>query len=282
MNTDNPIISVIVPCYNSEEYLAETLNSVLAQTCIDWECIIVNDGSTDDSLRIAQEYVEKDKRFKVIDKKNEGPAIARNVGITNASGKYILPLDSDDKIAPTYLEKACSYLEKHPETKLVYCRGAYFGEMSGEWIQPQYKYEEMLWRNCIFCSAIYRRTDFDKTIGYNPNMVYGEEDWDFWLSFLSPNDIVYKIPEILFYYRRHGVSRNVFVVERIDESHSQIVLNHLSLYKPYLSGLMKWKSERDFYKKELEKILQSKSYKLGRALLLPFRWIKDALKRDDM
>ena len=273
MPIDNPIISVIVPCYNSEEYLAETLNSVLAQTCMDWECIIVNDGSTDDSLRIVQEYIEKDKRFKAIDKKNEGPAIARNVGITNASGKYILPLDSDDKIAPTYLEKACSYLEKHPETKLVYCEAEYFDQRKGAWVLPSYDYENLLWSNSIFCSAVFRRSDFEETDGYSPNMRFGDEDWDFWLTFLNKEDYVYKIPEVLFFYRIHGNTRTVGAKQLHIENHSQMIRNHISLYEPYLGGLIAWKVEAKYYKREFEKATQSYSYRLGSFLLSPLRWL---------
>ena len=104
-----PVISIIIPCYNSSLYIKETLESVQKQTFQDWECIIVNDGSTDNSLDIIKEYSYKDKRFYYIDKKNEGPAIARNIAIHNSTGEFILPLDSDDIIEPTYTEKAIQH-----------------------------------------------------------------------------------------------------------------------------------------------------------------------------
>ena len=118
-------ISIIVPCYNGEEFLGETLDCLQKQTIEDWECVIVNDGSTDNSIKILREYETKDSRYKVIDKENEGPSVARNVAIAASSGKYILPLDADDLIAPTYAEKAIEYLERHPKTKLVYCKAKY-------------------------------------------------------------------------------------------------------------------------------------------------------------
>lgn len=99
-------MSIIVPIYNAEKYLAETLNSLLSQTYKDWECILVNDGSTDDSLAICEQYKEKDNRFVVLTKPNEKSAdLARAYGIERARTAWIIPLDADDIIEPTYIEK---------------------------------------------------------------------------------------------------------------------------------------------------------------------------------
>lgn len=136
--TITPIISIIIPCYNGEQFLHETLDCLKKQTIDEWECIIVNDGSTDNSLTIAREYEAKDARYRVIDKVNEGVPIARNVAIVAAEGKYILPLDADDLIAPSYVEKAVDYLERHPETKLVYCKATYFGDINEPLILNDY------------------------------------------------------------------------------------------------------------------------------------------------
>lgn len=98
------LISVIIPVYNVEEYLRECIESVLNQTFSDFEVILVDDGSTDSSGDICDEYVEKDDRVVVIHKKNEGPSKTRNVGLENANGKYIYFLDSDDYIEINALE----------------------------------------------------------------------------------------------------------------------------------------------------------------------------------
>ena len=95
----NHTISVIVPCYQQGEYLSETLNSVLNQTYPYWECIIVNDGSTDNTKEVAALFCQKDNRFHYIEKENQGPSIARNTGINASQGEFILPLDADDIIA---------------------------------------------------------------------------------------------------------------------------------------------------------------------------------------
>lgn len=100
-----PEISVIIPCFNQGKYIAECLDSVLAQTFTNYEVIIVNDGSTDDSLKIIKQYTNKYKNFRLLDQSNQGVVFARNNAISKAKGKYIYPLDADDKITPECLEK---------------------------------------------------------------------------------------------------------------------------------------------------------------------------------
>lgn len=276
------MVSVIVPCYNQAQYLPETLDSVLAQTYPDWECIIVNDGSPDNTEKVAKDYCDKDARFKYITQENQGPSVARNNGIRQSSGKYILPLDGDDIIAPKYLEKAVDYLEAHHECKLVYCEADYFGKWQGRWQLEEYKYENFIWNNCIFCSAVFRRSDYDLTEGYNPNMKYGLEDWDFWLSFLHPEDRVFRIGEVLFRYRIKSISRSVDVWHSgIEEVYRQIYYNHPEIYSKYADTLV-WlhcqlSKKEDMIKmktKELEGIKQSKSYKLIEKIAAPIRSIK--------
>ena len=106
-----PLISVIVPVYNVEEYVLECLESISAQTFADFECIVVDDGSTDDSSRIVDEYAATDPRFKVIHQANRGLSGARNVGIDVARGEYLSFIDSDDFIHPEMLEKLLSAIE---------------------------------------------------------------------------------------------------------------------------------------------------------------------------
>ena len=100
------MVSVIVPCYNQAIYLPEALNSLLAQTYQCWEAIVVNDGSPDETEKVALEYTWKDSRIKYVFKENGGLSSARNKGIELAQGEFILPLDADDIIHPEYMEKA--------------------------------------------------------------------------------------------------------------------------------------------------------------------------------
>ncbi|CAK7083273.1 MAG: putative glycosyltransferase EpsJ [Bacteroides rodentium] len=262
----SPLISVIIPCYNQGRFLSETLDSVLAQTYENWEAIIVNDGSTDNTQEIANRYCAKDQRFKYIYKSNAGLSAARNTGIINSNGIYILPLDSDDKIGSRYMELAIEAFTTNDELKVVYCRATMFGRKKGEWRLPPYSIERMMGRNCIFCSAFYRRVDFDNIGGYNTNMKYGFEDWDFWLSMFENGGQAYQINEILFYYR----IRKRSMVRMLDQKKMmhlryQIWQNHRDLYdKNFLNPLETF---------EYLSIAESKEYILGKLILNPIRRI---------
>ena len=242
------LISIIVPCYNQSLYMRETLDCLKKQTYQNWECVIVNDGSTDNTLEIAKEYVANDHRYILVDKTNGGLADARNAGIKASHGRYILPLDSDDLISPSYTEKAVYLLEQHPELELVYCRAKFFGDRNDEWILPTFDYTLLMYQNLIFCSCIYRRSDYDKTSGYNPNMIYGWEDWDFLLSLLNKNSKVYKIPEVLFFYRKHGTSMLSTTNKHSQELYNQLISNHIDLYYPLLYKIITSKKlESNYY-----------------------------------
>ena len=273
------MISIIVPCYNQAKYMREALDSVLASTLSDWECIIVNDGSKDATIDIAREYETKDPRFIVVDIPNGGLANARNVGIRHSHGKYILPLDSDDKIGEKYLELAVAHIEKHPETKVVCCECEYFGNVNGAFTLPTYSYDQLLWQNLFVATSVYRRSDYDRTSGYNTNMKHGHEDWDFWLSLLSPNDKVYRIPDVQFYYRKHGVSMIDGTIKRLSETNRQLVLNHLDIYSPYFGDMIAWHNELQHYKGSYLALVKSPTYKLGNLILYPLKWIRNTIFR---
>ena len=208
MEKQKPLVSVITPCYNAGQFIAETLDSVIAQTYTNWECIVVNDGSVDNSEKVVLDYSKRDSRIKYLSQENQGPSVARNNGISISMGEYILPLDADDLIDSTYMEKAMKHFELYPKTKLVYSRADKFGQESGEWKLPKYSYDMLIRSNCIFATAFFKRKDFDAVVGYNPDMKTGLEDYELWLELLRPNDIVYQIDEILFHYRIRNVSRS--------------------------------------------------------------------------
>lgn len=206
MENSNKLISVVIPCYNQAEYLPETLDSLIAQSYSNWEGIIVNDGSPDNTEEVALSYLEKDKRLKYVVKENGGLSSARNYGIECALGEFILPLDSDDIIKPDYIEKAIEAFEKNPRLKLVYCLGYCFGVTTGLWDLVYKDYESLLVRNSIFCSAIYRKSDWKQINGYDEQMRKGFEDWEFFIRLLNEDSMVYQIPIPLFYYRTKAVS----------------------------------------------------------------------------
>ena len=283
---NNPLVSVIVPCYNQAKYLSETLDSVLGQTYKEWECVIVNDGSTDKSEQVALGYCKRDVRFKLFFQTNQGPSVARNNGIKRASGHFILPLDGDDIIEKTYIEKCVNHFLSFPQTKLIYCKAQLFGVEQGAWELPDYNYESFIWSNSIFCSSMFRRADFDKTLGYNPNMRYGLEDWDLWLSLLHEHDIVYQIPEVLFSYRKRESSRDSIAHEHLAEMQRQVVLNHPLIYGQYSKDLIVLHHNINVLSEELysldtelRSVRSTSLYKLLKILRNPFRTAEQKITR---
>jgi glycosyltransferase involved in cell wall biosynthesis len=127
-----PKVSVIIPCYNQGKYIDEAVDSVLSQTFLDYEIIIVNDGSTDALTNSILKNYNKPKT-KVIHTLNNGVSAARNIAIDNSQGEYILPLDADDKIAKDFIELAVNIIESRPDIKIVYSEVKFFGEQKGKW-----------------------------------------------------------------------------------------------------------------------------------------------------
>lgn len=225
------LISVIVPCYNQAQYLDECLQSVLDQTYTNWECIIVNDGSPDNTEEVALEWTEKDPRFIYLKKENGGVASARNFGIERAKGEWILPLDGDDKLGKDYLDLAS--LEFHKQPTIIYCKAKLFGLIEDIWnIQP-YSYEEMLTKNHIFCTAFFKKENWLKVGGFDKDFTYGLEDWDFWLSILTPTSLVVQMDYYGFFYRKIESSREIELnksSQKILSSEKKIFTKHLDKY----------------------------------------------------
>lgn len=264
-------VSIIVPCFNQAHFLPDTLKSVLAQTMQNWECIIVNDGSTDTTKEIAKIWCQKDQRFSYVEKGNGGLSSARNFGIERAQGQYILPLDADDIIHRDYLKSAILHFEKYPKTKLVYCQAQRFGLLNGKWPLKQYSYKTLLIQNVIFCSAIFRKSDFYAfTSGYDENMLNGYEDWDFWLQLIDKEDIIYQLKEEFFYYRIKEKS-TIFTNELLEtEKRKYIYKKHIKIYLDNLPDPIFLAQQNEM----MECIYKnSYAYKIGSLLLAPVKKI---------
>jgi glycosyltransferase involved in cell wall biosynthesis len=202
------LISVIVPCYNQGNYLKETIQSALGSTYRPLEIIIINDGSTDNSLEIAKELEALHAEVRVLDQINAGVTKARNVGIGAARGEYILPLDGDDLIAPDYIEKGLAVLSARPEVKVVYCQAEKFNEsMRKPWKLKPFSLSQLAKDNMIFVSALYRKSDAQEVGGYSEDMHMGREDWEFWIKMLKNGGEVIRLPEIGFFYRLTPTSK---------------------------------------------------------------------------
>lgn len=269
----NPLVSIIVPCYNQEDYINDALESVYNQTYTNWECIVMDDGSEDRSEEIIQQWISKDTRFKYYYKDNGGICETRNFAIQCATGEYILPLDGDDKLHDTYIEKAIDIFLKRPETKLVYCDTIMFGAKNEIIKSPPYNFQKLLIDNTIPCTGVFRRVDFEKTKGYNLNMNYGLEDWDFWVSFLNEEDKVVKLDDNLVYYRIKDISRSTLIKEQEEKNEAmllQIFKNNQEKYLQHFNPIRN-KILADHYQERTDFILKTSEYTIGKTICYPFR-----------
>lgn len=186
-------VSVIIPLYNKQEYISECIESVLSQTYKDFEVIVVNDGSTDDSARVARKYP-----VRVLDVSNRGIAGARNAGVMISSGSAILPLDADDWIDKEYLSKTVPLMTH--DVGIVSTDMQRFGTQDQLLPARVLTFEEERSYNEIpVCSLIYRGA-FLQCGGYTPR-VPGYEDWSLWSDILKRGWKMAVVNEPLFFYR---------------------------------------------------------------------------------
>ena len=227
----NKKVSIIIPCYNQGRYVAEAIQSALDQTYKNIEIVCINDASTDNTRDVVAKLAEehKDKIVFIENPENKGVIYSRNRAIDTCSGEYILPLDADDMIKPTYVEKAVKVLAENPEVGVVYCRVEEFGKKKREWAQGNF--DDMLLCNCVTNCSVFRKTDFLSVGQYKQYMKNGMEDWDLWLSFMDKGFAFYKIDEILLLYRMYKEeSRSKQMHNHMEELYTNIVRNHPQLY----------------------------------------------------
>ena len=249
-----PLISVVVPCYNMGNFLEDCINSVLAQTYTNWECLIVDDGSTDNSSEIALQLTTLDDRIKYLKKENGGLSSARNFGIQHANGSFILPLDADDIIGKDYLEEAVQAFNQNPELKLVYCEAEFFGEKTGRWDLREFNLKDLARTNMIFCTALFKKEDWVRVNGYDENMKSGWEDWDFWISILKNGGEVKRLPLVGFFYRIRPASMlRSMTEEEVDYLCDYVYQKHLEFMKTQLGNPIKISNEVHHYVAELQK-----------------------------
>ena len=258
MSNTSPLISVIVPCYNQAQYLDECLQSVLDQTYQDWECIIVNDGSPDNTEEITKQWTEKDARFKYLYKENGGLSSARNAGIEMAKGKWILPLDADDKIGSRYLELAEKEFGKG--FNLIYTKIQLFGCENRNLNVAPFQKERLLYQNPFYCSCIYPKSKWLKIGGYDTNLIYGMEDWEFFINMVynTPTKVK-KIDYLGFFYRRKIESMDTIVTSNQYKktfSKEYIFKKHLQHYVQNSDEINNFFLEIDRYNKYQKKYNQ--------------------------
>jgi len=194
------LVSIIIPAYNYGRFILETLESVRSQTFTDFECLVIDNGSTDNTKDVIAEILT-DKRFKYFYQENKGVSAARNRGLREAKGKYIQFLDADDLIQDQKLEQSVNFMESNPSTHLVYSDMRYFKDGNSKELfmnyncnredqRPWMKYvsgsgKEMMelflkGNNMVISSPVFR-AELTGEIGYMDESIGHNEDWDFWL-----------------------------------------------------------------------------------------------------
>jgi len=179
------IFSVIIPCYNHAQYLDEALLSVIHQTYTDWEAIILNDGSTDNTAEIADKWCKKDTRIKLISTANNGLSSARNIGVEFSRGEYISLLDADDKFAPNHLQSFFDVLSN--DFDIVFSGYTYFNSLNPSchtvYLNKQVSFEQILKGNIVPpVSVAFRKYFLNLTGGFDTTLK-SAEDWDLWIRF---------------------------------------------------------------------------------------------------
>lgn len=242
-----PVVSVVIPCYNQGRFLHEALSSLGVQTFRDFEILVVNDGSDDPgTLRVLENL--DNRGLSVLHTKNKGLAEARNYGIRHAVGKYILPLDADDMLSRNYMAELVPLLERHPHCIIAYGAARYFGCRNKEWRLPPYSLVEMLRTNIIYCSAIFRKVDWEKAGGYDPACRYGLEDYDFWLTLLETGGTVMRNLSAVFFYRQHAkdsMRKNMIRQGRTLEMLRYIRQKHSAFFQRHILETLEVLNRRD-------------------------------------
>jgi glycosyltransferase involved in cell wall biosynthesis len=198
-----PIISIIIPCYNHGKYIRDALQSIqeLHDISYPYEVIIVNDGSTDDFTINTLNDLKKEG-YNILDQNNQGLGAARNNGINLSKGKYILPLDCDNKVCAPYLSKAVDILNTNSNVTVVYSDREFFGERTGKYTVGNYNLQKLMLCNYIDACAVYRKEAWQSIGGYDTKMpAMGYEDWDMWLQFSFSMFQFYYLAETGFKYR---------------------------------------------------------------------------------
>jgi glycosyltransferase involved in cell wall biosynthesis len=224
-----PIVTVLMPVYNAEAFVATAIDSVLRQSFTQFELLIISDGSSDRSAEIITSFRDERIRF-INNERNLGLIATLNSGIRLASGKFIARMDADDVCLPDRLSKQVAFLEQRVDVAVVASLVDFIntdGEVTGNWSTDQSAVSEqdialvMARTNCIAHPSVIMRTEIARKYLYQTNQK-GAEDWDLWLRLLADGHRIAKISEVLLHYRIHpdsitaGDKRNCWVcLERL-------------------------------------------------------------------
>ena len=209
-------VSVVIPVHNGEKYLAQAIESVLAQTFRDFELLIVDDGSTDSSRAIMDRYARRDARIRILSQANRGVSAAGNLGLEEARGEWVARLDADDVFLPDKLERQIAFIRRHPNVRIVGTLGYFIsgagrviGLVNSDGPFTRAEFERMAGRGepvfFVHSSTLMHRETVLSVGGYREQFVQAE-DVDLWLRMAEKGHVLLKMSEPLLLYRLHGES----------------------------------------------------------------------------
>jgi|GEM_PF-1233311 len=232
--TERPLVSIVIVCYNYGRFLGEAIESALQQTYSPTEVIVIDDGSTDDTVEVAKRYP-----VKFVTQKNQGVAAAVNNAMKLATGEYYVLVSADDKLHPAYVEKTAAVLKRRTDVTFVYPYSEMFGAKTGVMSYREFNAEALKKGNYIPGTALTRRSAFLVVGGYDARFK-AQEDWDHWLSFAERGFTGCVLREPLLYYRQHTTNRNNAGREIIDQAFEEIRRKHIDFInrpKPGIAGV---------------------------------------------
>lgn len=267
---NHPLISIIIPCYNSGEYIEETLESVYKLTYTHFEVIVIDDGSTDKKTLAILDKIESEYKLSIIRQDNAGPSVARNNAIKYATGKYFLPLDSDDLILPDALEKLVKAANQSPEASVIYANNQLFGVENRLVYQRVFDSNAILHHNYIALCCLIKKEDFEKAGGFDEEMSKkGLEDWELWVRFSKHGFKFVHINHTCFKIRVQKTSRTFEVANKnLMELRQYVMRKHSDLYI----------SEFDRLYHEHKNIKKSIDFTIGNRVLYLPRKLKHIIK----
>lgn len=206
-DSSQPLISVVVPCYNHGRFLLETLRSLRSQTLQDFEVLVVDDGSTAPTTLRLLTLLDRMTSIRLLRQPNAGPGAARNLGIRHARGRYVCCLDADDRLANSYLEKCAVVLESDLGIRLVHGWIELFGGERGVWQTFDLHPGLLRFVNHLGVSAVFHRDDWIRAAGFSEDRRLFYEDWDFWMRMAGLGIRGKVLREPMLLYRKHSESR---------------------------------------------------------------------------
>ena len=202
INPKLPLVSIIIPIHNYGLVFHKTLESVFNSTYKNFEVIIVSDGATNNYVVEKLKSLEYHPQIKIIYQDNKGPSSARNLGVDNTSGKYVLPLDADDTIHPEYIQNCVNILNNNNKISPVYCDTVHLGQIQGIEKRPEWSLDRLKMGPFIVNCSMFHKDAFYAAGKYDENLI-GWEDYDLWIRMALNGYTGKRIPKALFNYYHH-------------------------------------------------------------------------------